>query len=214
MPYYYFEAVTATGEVRKKVFKARDRTEADRRLRDSGLRPILIESARVAKKRQKAKQYETRKVIRNALSLAASVSVVAGIATYLVMLDLSVSEQPDIKALSHSGIVTLSPGVINAETSEEREFARQITTFLNQRFPDFVSGITIKHRSLMMIYVKYDRRAYGSDDEWRLLTKAITTTFQKRFGTTHCTVYVVEKDTQKTLTEGRFRSGEVTTEIY
>ena len=60
MPYYYFEAITVEGRTRKKVLKARDKKEADKRLRDSGLRPVLIENARVVRKKKQQKAIHTR----------------------------------------------------------------------------------------------------------------------------------------------------------
>ena len=52
MPYYYFEAITVDGQVRKKILRARDKKDADKQLRNSGLQPILIESAHAAKKKK------------------------------------------------------------------------------------------------------------------------------------------------------------------
>ena len=65
MPYYYFEAVTAEGKIQKKLLKARDKTDADTRLRASGLRPMLIESYRAKKKKTKNRNSKWLKQCKN-----------------------------------------------------------------------------------------------------------------------------------------------------
>ena len=61
MPYYYFEAATAEGKIQKKILKARDKKDADSRLRGLGLHPMLIENARVAKRKKEQKALHTRR---------------------------------------------------------------------------------------------------------------------------------------------------------
>ncbi len=211
MPYYYFEAVTTDGRVRKKVLKARDKKDADQQLRNSGLHPILIESARIARKKKQEKQIGMRRVVRKTLLFTGGISLVGGIAMYLIVLDLSTVNRFDVQTLSHSGIISQSSNIINAKTQEERDFAREIFGIWETNFPDSVSGIEIKHKGLMLLYLKMEGERFGRED-LRAMATTLTRAFQRRFDSSECMVLIVHED--KTIAESRYRNHKVTTSVY
>jgi hypothetical protein len=211
MPYYYFEAITVTGHTQKKVLKARDKKEADKRLRNSGLQPILIENAHVAKKKKQAKKVQTRRTFRNTLLTVASVSLVGGIAAYLMMLDVGSPDKFKSKTLARSGIVAHSTNIINAKTREEREFAREMFGIWEMAFPDSVSGIEINHKGLMLLYVKEGKGDFNKDD-LRFQAESMVRALQRRFEASNCIVLVVRGE--KTLAEAKFRKKKVEVTVY
>ncbi|MBI4830023.1 MAG: hypothetical protein HY801_00385 [Candidatus Lindowbacteria bacterium] len=215
MPYYYFEAATADGQIQKKILKARDKKEADQQLRHFGLRPIVIESAQVVRKKKQEQQLATRRVIKGFLRktffFVAGISLVGGIATYLVLLDVSRVERLDVSTLSRSGIVAQSTNIINAETPEEREFGREVFGLWEMSFPDSLSGIEIKHKGLMLVYVKQGKDRFG-EDSLRALASTITRAFQRRFQTANCIVLIAHES--ETIAESRFQDGNVNTVVY
>jgi hypothetical protein len=211
VPYYYFEAAAADGQIQKKILKARDKKDADSRLRDSGLRPMLIESARLAKRKKEVKALHTRRIVRNTVATVAGISLVGGIAVYLVLLDVNASEGPDVPMLTRSGIISQTSNMIYAETQDERDFARQLYSLWETSFPDSVSGIEIKHKGLLLIYLKPTRRSLRKDD-LRVTTTALALAFQRKFETSTCILMVVKGD--MTIAESRCSDGEVDTLVY
>lgn len=206
MPYYYFEAVTAEGEIQKKILKARDRSDADSRLRESGLRPMLIESYRAKKKKKKRKALHTRHIIRNTFAIVMSISLVGGVAAYLIVLDLGSIQTFDIQKLAKVGIVTKAESITYARTPEEREFARGVKRELDASYPDTFGGITIEGKHLMVVYV-IERRNL-TDDDLRQITSLICSAFQKHFDIKTSTVMMVETRSKDTIAEARGRRGE------
>lgn len=211
MPYYYFEAVAADGHVRKRVLKARDKKDADRQIRSSGLQPFLIESAQVARKKKQEKQVHTRRILRHTLYAVASLSLVGGVAAYLVVLDLSHVDRFDVKALSRSGIVSQSSMIIDGKSQEERDFAREIYSIWEMSFPESISGVEIKHKGLMLLYVKRGKEQFNKAD-LRVMTATLVRAFQRRFDTVNCIVLIVHED--QTIAESRYQDDKVTTFVY
>lgn len=210
MPYYYFEAVTDDGQVRKKILKARDRKDADRQIRGSGLHPIFIENAWTVQKKKQARHVDTRRILRRTLFFVAAISLVGGVATYLIMLDLSSVERLDVQALKRSGIIAETPGVINAETADEREFAGDCRGMWETVFPGTTSGITVKRKILMLVYVKVGRETFREED-LSSMTGTLNLAFHKRFDNNTVVLIVHEGET---LAESRFQGGRVKTEVY
>lgn len=206
MPYYYFEAVTAEGEIQKKILKARDRSDADSRLRESGLRPMLIESYRAKKKKKKRKALHTRHIIRNTFAVVVSISLVGGVAAYLIVLDLGSIQRFDIQALAKGGIVPEADSVVHAKTPEEREFALGVKRELDASYPDTFGGITIEGKHLMVVYVKERRNL--TDDNLRQITSLICSAFQRHFDIKTSTVMVVETRSKETIAQAQGRRGE------
>ncbi|GAB4335682.1 MAG: hypothetical protein Kow0099_08250 [Candidatus Abyssubacteria bacterium] len=211
MPYYYFEAVTADGHVRKRVLKARDKKDADRQLRSSGLQPFLIESAHIARKKKQEKKVHTHRLVRKTLYGVASLSLVGGVAAYLIVLDLSHVDRFDVKALSRSGIISQSSMIIHAKTQEEVDFAREIFSLWEMSFPDTLGGVEIKHKGLMLLYVKTEKERFNKVD-LRGMTSALVRAFQRRFDTNNCIVLIVHED--QTIAESRYQYDKVTTAVY
>jgi hypothetical protein len=210
MPYYYFEAVTADGRIRKKHLKAKDKKDADKQLRVLGLRPILIETARVTKKKKQRDQFETRHIVRNRLLFVASISLVVGVAAYLILLDIGSGPSIGVPTLTRSGIISQSSSIINAKTQEERDFARQIFAIWEMSFPDSVSGIEIKGKGLMLLYLRVGKERFRRDD-LRSIASTVTRAFQRRFDTSGCKVLIVHED--DTLAESEYRDGKVTAKV-
>ena len=210
MPYYYFEAITVEGRTRKKVLKARDKKEADKRLRDSGLRPVLIENARVVRKKKQQKAIHTRRIVRNAFFSITGVSLAGGIAAYLIMLDIAF-RRPDAQTLARSGLVAHSANIINASSPEQRKFARKIYGIWDMNFPESISGIEVKHKSLLLLYVNKEWKGFDEDD-LASQASALVQALHRRFHSSDCRVFVVRGE--DTLIESRFRRGKVTTYIY
>ncbi len=210
MPYYYFEAVAEDGQVRKKILKARDKKDADRQIRGSGLHPILIENARATQKKKRDKHVGTRHFLQRTLLFVAAVSLVGGVATYFIMLDLSSVERLDVEALTRSGIIADTPGVINAETPDERDFAGDCRSMWETVFPGTTSGITIKRKVLMLVYVKVGRETLREED-LSSMTGTLNLAFHKRFDTNSVVLIIHEGET---LAESRFQGGRVKTTVY
>ncbi len=213
MPYYYFEAVTAEGKIQKKLLKARDKTEADTRLRASGLRPMLIESYRAKKKKTKRKTLHTRHIIRNTLAGVVSISFVGGVAVYLIALDLSSIQRFDIQKLARGGIVPEAESLVHANTREEREFALGVKRELDASYPDTFGGITIEGKHLMIVYVKERRNL--TDDNLRQTTSLIYAAFQRHFAIKSSIVLMVEAGSKETIAQAQGRRGEgVRVEVF
>jgi hypothetical protein len=206
MVHYYFEAVSADGHIRKKILKARDKKDADKQLRSSGLRPILIEKARVARRKKLERRMEARRIVRKALLSMATFSLVGGVGTYLIVLDLTSVEKIDVKALSRSGMISQSNAIIRADSPEERDFARQVYGHLETNFPEATSGMEIRPGGLMLVYVRLGPGLLRKSDLKPLAT-TLTRGFQKRFDLSTCFVLIVHGN--KTMVEGRFRNGKV-----
>jgi hypothetical protein len=211
VPYYYFEAVTADGHLRKKFLKARDKKDADKQIRSSGLHPILIEGARFAQKKKQEKQVGTRRILQRTILFVASISLVVGIAAYLIMLDLSSVERFDVRALSRAGIISQTSSMINAKTQEERDFAREMWSMWDQSFPDSIAGIEIKHKGLMLVNVKFTHQRFD-DDTLGAMAEMLNRAFHRRFQTSNSKVLIVHEN--ETLAESTIQGDEVRTIVY
>jgi len=211
MVHYYFEAVTPNGHIRKKFLRAKDKKDADKQLRNSGLRPILIERARVTQRKKRERKIEIRRIMQRTGLFVTGISLVGGIGTYLIVLDLTSVQKLDVKALSRSGMISQSNAMIRADTSEERDFALQLYGHLEANFPECVRGIEIKRGGLMLVDVKLGKGGFRKSDLQTLAT-TLTRGFQKRFDTTSCLVLIVHEN--ETLVESRYRGGNVTTVSY
>lgn len=208
MPYYYYEAATTEGRITKKILKARDKKDADHRLRESGLRPMLIENFKaLKKKKEEQKALHTRHIIRNALAAVSGLSLVGGVAAYLIVIDLSSiqNQKFEVKDLAKVGIVDeKAEGIINVSDDEERVFASGVLEELNAAYPNTFGGITIEHKYLMLVYVKSRRNL--TDANLRQITSLIATAFQTHFDLKSCTVLMIHKN--NTIAEGQCRRGE------
>lgn len=211
MPYYYFEAVSIKGRTQKKVLKARDKKEADKRLRDSGLQPILIENAKIAREKKQQKKVTTRRTVRSTLFFVAGVSLVGGIAAYLIMLDVSKVNRFDVQTLTRSGMISQSSSIINANTQEGVDFAREVFGIWQMSFPDTLSGIEIKHNGLMLIYIKSGKKRFREED-LNSLASTLALALNRRFDNASSMVLVVRDD--KTLVESQVRKGRIETTVY
>lgn len=205
VPYYYFEAATADGKIRRKVLKARDKSAADHRIREWGLHPILIESAHVAKKKR-LKTLHVRHIVRDTLLAVTGISLVGGVAAYFIILDFASPDKLDVQKLVHSGIVSEASGVIHAKTPEERAFAREVRGVLDSSFPEAFGGITIERKFLMLVYVK--ERGKLTDADLEHIASVVTGAFQRRFDSRSCTLLLVHGKDKQTIAEGRCRRGE------
>jgi hypothetical protein len=204
VPYYYYEAATTEGRITRRILKARDKKDVDHRLRESGLRPMLIENYRTTKKKKKQKALHTRHIIRNTLAAVSGISVVGGVAAYLIVLDLSSTKSQEVQNLAKRGIVDEVAESIIIASDEVRPFATGVMEELNAAYPDTFGGITIEHKYLMLIYVKNRRNLTNAD--LRQITSLLATTFQKRFDLKSCMVQMVHN--KKTIAQGSFRFGE------
>lgn len=212
MPYYYFEAAAADGKIQKKILKARDKKDVDLRLRNSGLRPMLVENYRVTKKKKRQKALHTRHIIRNTLSAVACVSLVGGVAAYFVMLDIGSLQRVDLKNLARSGIVREAPGVVSSNSAEGREFASEVLGALNTNYPETFTGATVERKSLMVIYMKKKRSGF-SDEALESIVTMLTRAFQREFDTSNCMVFIVRADGE-TMAECRYRRGDIQALVY
>ena len=213
VPYYYCEAATANGRIHKKILKASDKKHADTKIRDSGLRPMWIEDYHVVKKKRQEALHK-RHIMRDTLLAVAGVSLIGGIAAYFIVLDVTSSSRLDIQQLARSGIVSQTPGIINAETQEEREFAREARRALEASFPDSFGGITIERKFLMIIYIK--NRKQFADEELDSIVSIMTASLYRRFGASNCRVFLVhgKRGKVETIAEGEFVRGEVKVSFY
>jgi len=199
VPYYYCEAATADGRIHKKILKASDKKHADTKIRDSGLRPMWIEDYHVVKKKRQEALHK-RHIMRDTLLAVAGVSLIGGIAAYFIVLDITSSSR--------------TPGIINAETQEEREFAREARRALEASFPDSFGGITIERKFLMIIYIK--NRKQFTDEELDSIVSIMTAGLYRRFEASNCRVFLVhgKRGKVETIAEGRFVRGGVKVSFY
>jgi hypothetical protein len=190
VPYYYYEAATTEGRITKRILKARDKKDADHRLRESGLRPMLIENFKtVKKKKQEQKVLRTRHIIRNTLAVVTGVSLVCGVGAYLIIIDLSSIKGFDVQDLAEKGIVKeVAEGTLNV-SDEERPFATEVWQELNEVYPDTFGGITIERHYLMLVYLK--QRKNLTEAELRQVTLLITGAFGRYFDLETCLVLMV-----------------------
>jgi hypothetical protein len=209
VPYYYFEAATADGGIRKKVLKARDKKDADTKIRDFGLRPMRIENYQAVKKK-KLKALHTRHIVRDTLSAVAGISLVGGIAAYFIVLDITSPEGLDFQSLTRSGIVSETPGIINTKTQEERIFAVEAREALKTMRANAFGGITIDRKFLMIIYIK--NLEEFTDEDLEAVARIMTAGFQRRFKTPSCMVLLVHKG--KEIATGQYIDGKIKTKVY
>jgi hypothetical protein len=215
VPNYYCEAATTEGRVTKKILKARDKKDADHRLRASGLRPMLIENFKTTKKKQKQKALHTRHIIRNTLAAVSGISLVGGVAAYLIILDINSikSDKLTVKKLTTTGIVSgISPSVVQADTPEERTYGGEVLGILNTNYDDSFSGATLRKKTVIIIYVK-EGRANFSDEILDSISTMVNYDFQREFGKSDCRVFINLSD-EKSLAMSRYHNGTVTTEVY
>jgi hypothetical protein len=206
VPYYYYEAATTEGRVTRKILKARDKKDADHRLRESGLRPMLIENFKTTKKKKKQKALHTRHIIRNTLAAVSGISLVAGVAAYLIVLDLGSIQRFDVQKLAKSGMVPEAGKIIHAKTPEEREFATGVKKELDASYPDTFGGITIEDTHLMIVYIEERRNI--TDDNLRQITSLIYSAFQRHFNIKSATVIMYDSKKKETIAQAQGRRGE------
>jgi hypothetical protein len=205
MPYYYSEAATADGKVRKRILKAFDEKDADRQLRKLGLRPILIESTTTIKKQKQEKALHTRHIVRNTALTVAAISVVVGVAGYLVLLDLR-SDQPEIP----SGFLAYASDINYGDTPDQREYAKYINDTLNKNFPGQFRTVSIRRKTLMLLYENEERPKLDDTVKESILSM-ITRGFQRQYNTKRCEVHIVRDE--KPVASARYQDGKVTTTI-
>lgn len=209
MPYYYSEAATVDGRIHKKIVRARDKKDADRQLRSSGLRPMLIETAR-AKKKQKEQKLEKIQRVRNVLFLVGGIAIIS-VGTYLMMLDFDASAKLDMGSLSGAGIEN-APSVINATSPEERDFAYEVFRIWEKSFPQTLKSVDSNRKYLMVLYLKTKRSKF-KDDELTAMVKTINRFYQRRFDTKVCEVLVVDRK-GNTIAKSQFQQGNIQFDLY
>jgi hypothetical protein len=205
VPYYYSEAATADGQIRKRVLKAYDKKDADRQLRKLGLHPISIETTQHIRQKKQEKVLHRRHIIRNTVLIVVALSLVGGAAGYLVLLDLKSAQSafPD-------GILRDASDINYGATPEQRVYANHVNDLLKKNFPGYFRNVNVKTKAVMLIYESEDRPRLDRDVEESVLTM-VTRGFQRQFGTRRCEVGFVRDE--KTVAEARFQDGKVTTSI-
>jgi len=206
VPYYYSEAAAANGKILKRVVKAFDEQDADRQLRKLGLHPMRIESTSAVRKRKHEKTHATRRILRNILFCVASISVVVGVAGYFVLLDFRTEE-----SVIPVGIVLFASDINYGDTPEQRKFAKQVNDLLDNNFPRSFSNVTIRKRSLMLLYENEELERLDSNVEESIVAM-VTRGFQRQFDTVRCDVFILRNE--KPIAEGHYRDGQVTTSVY
>ena len=206
MPYYYSEAAAADGKILKRVVKAFNEKDADRQLRELGLHPMLIESTTVIKKKKQEKTHATRRILRNIMFSVASISLVAGVAAYFVLLDFRAEE-----SAVPTGIVTFASDINYGDTPTQRQFAKQVSDLLENNFPGSFSNVAVRKRSLMLLYENEEIERLDNNIEESIVAM-ITRGFQRQFETVRCDVFIIRNE--KPVAEGRYRDGKVTTLVY
>lgn len=203
MPYYYSEAASADGKIRKRVLRAFDEKDADRQLRKLGLRPMLIESTHVIRQKKQEKALHTRHIIRNTVLTVAAISLVGGIAGYLVLLDLK-AEQSEVP----SGIVAYASDINYGGTPEERKYAKYVDDLLDKNFPGLFRNIVIRKKSVMLVYENEELERLDSNVEESILAM-LTRGFQRQFKQKRCDVFLIRNE--KPVAKGWYQDRKVTT---
>jgi hypothetical protein len=203
MPYYYSEAAAADGRIHKRILKAFDEKDADRQLRRLGLHPMFIESTQKLREKKQEKALHTRHIVRNTICIVAAISLVCGIAGYLVLLDLK-ADQSGVP----SGIVAYASDINYGDTPVERRFASHVDELLETNFPGCFRNVTVKKKSVMLIYENEERERLESGVEESILTM-LTRGFQREFNTRRCEVFFVRHE--RTIASARYQDGKVIT---
>ena len=191
MPFFYYKAYDAAGQKKTGVIEALHRRAADAELRRTGLRPYFLHDYQQLKKILRHKQKKRERVI--AIVIVGAVAVVSSAVLSGVAVRYAGRERaPKIEEYKQTGLVTGSAGVIVAKTREEREFALDIHKVWQTFCPGAVKGLEVR-KLLMTVYVTRDIRRM-SEKDLEVLASQTVRALQRRFGTSGCTLLVVEGD--------------------
>jgi len=197
---FFYKAYNETGQKRTGIIEAPYREDADAELRKSGLCPYFLHDYHKLKEIVRRKQRKRRHMIliggaaATVLTVAFSVSVVRYAAR---------ERAPRIDDYKRSGIIEGNPGVIQANTKEQREFALGIQDVWESFCPKVVRGIEVSN-VLMTVWVTGEVRNL-SDNELDVLASNAVRALHRRFGASACTLLVV-KGTDRTILEVNYNA--------
>jgi len=192
---FFYKAYNETGQKRTGVIEAPHREDADAELRKSGLCPYFLHDYHKLKEIAHRKQRKRQQMI---LTGGAAASVLAIAFSVLGVRYAGRERAPRIDDYRRSGIIEGNPGVIQANTKEQREFALGIQDVWENFCPEVVRGIEVSN-VLMTVWVTRDVRNL-SDNELDLLASNAVRALHRRFGASGCTLLVIE-GTDRTILE-------------
>jgi hypothetical protein len=187
---FYYRAYDQAGHKRTGTIEARDQWTADKELRKGGLRPYFLHDYQKLKRILRQKQKKRQRVIAIAGASAVALSIVVSI----VIVRLAGRERAlTLDDYKLTGRVVGQEGGVVAATDDEEEFALEMYRIWDSFCPRAVVGLEVT-KLLMTIHVTRNIRNL-SEDELELLASNTVRALQRRFGTTGCTLVVVEDTT-------------------
>jgi len=196
---FYYRAYDGAGHKRTGTIEARDHWTADKELRKGGLRPYILHDYQKLKKILRQKQKKRQRVIAIAGASAVAFSIVLSV----VIVRFAGRERvPTLDDYKVTGRVVGQEGGIVAATDEEEEFALEMYRVWDGFSPHTVVGLEVT-KLLMTIYVTRDIRNL-SEDELELLAGNTVRALQKRFGSSGCTLVVIEDKDESTFLEASY----------
>lgn len=190
MPLFYYKAYDAAGQKRTGIIEATHPHAADEELRQSGLRPYFLHDYHRLKKALHQKQKKRQRLIA---MVGTAAVILSAILSGLIVRYAGRERAPEIEDYRRTGLAVGSPGLIVAQTKEEREFASEILGAWESFAPGSVRGIEVG-KLLMWVHVTRKIRALPGNDLDVLASQTVGA-LHRRFGASVCTLLVVENDT-------------------
>ncbi len=187
---FYFRAYDEAGRKRSGTIPAVDRRAADAELRKINLRPYFLDDYRIVRRALHHRHRRRQKTILGLGTAAVGLSLVfgAGVVAYMSR------ERPiTVEEYTKTGVITGVTAAIVTETEEDRQFALELYRTWDTFVPNAVTGLELKGL-LLTIYVSGKIRDLSEKDLELLATNSIRA-YQRRTGTSSCTLLVIEGDT-------------------
>ena len=184
---FFYKAHDEAGRKRTGVIEAPHREDADAELRKSGLRPYFLHDYHKLKQILHRKQRKRRQMI---LIGSAVTTVLAVMFSVFGVRYAGRERAPRIDDYKRTGIIEGNPGLIQADTKQQRKFALDIHGVWESFCPDVIQGIEVTN-ILMTVWVTRKVRNL-SDNELEVLASNAVRALHRQFGANACTLLVVE----------------------
>lgn len=195
---FYYRAYNQAGQKISGTIKEFDLRAANVVLRDSGLRPYFLHDYRELKLvlRQRRKR-------RKRLLIGGAVAIALALVASGAMVGFAGRERaPNMQDLSATGFGEGLPGLIVADTKEERDFAKRIQELWEAFIPGLVEGVELK-KLFMTLYVSRDVRKVD-DTDLEVLATNTAKALQREFRLSGCTLWIVHND--ETIMEVKYNT--------
>lgn len=195
---FYYRAYNQAGQKISGTITEFDLRAANVVLRDSGLRPYFLHDYKELKMVLRQRRKRRRRIlIGGAISIA-----LALVASGAIVGFAGRERAPSVQDLHAAGLGEGLPGMIVANSKEERDFARRIQQLWEGFLPGLVEGVELK-KLFMTLYVSSQIRQM-SDNDLEVLATNTAKALQRRFDLSGCTLWIVYKD--ETVMEVKYNS--------